>query len=272
MLWKVRSNCRINTYMKSSHLQIIMGEFATLVEKDKFVQLTVHATTTIQNSVKEIVTERLSEYKAAWREYEKSYFGCHGFVNELCGDLTLKKFKVVRNARVVEHDALLHLVEKLMENLTVLPTKKNAEDTGPAIQAQGKVDAGAVEDKDAKEKEPTICCEKSFLEELSIKEALCLARSCEETTSNKIKTEEVVPSAVTKKKISDDSSAALLKIVKAEVAAQIKIKNKNAVRIQVVKRSFRRWSQRGCQDRLGEKRIISLWKSENSSFPHSKIY
>ena len=58
--------------MKSSHLQIIMGDFATLVQKDKFAQLSVragnlHVTTTIQNSVKEIVTERLSEYKAAWR-------------------------------------------------------------------------------------------------------------------------------------------------------------------------------------------------------------
>ena len=45
-------------YMKSSHLQIIMGDFATLVQKDKFAQLSVragnlHATTTIQNPVKE---------------------------------------------------------------------------------------------------------------------------------------------------------------------------------------------------------------------------
>ena len=58
--------------MKSSHLQIIMGAFATLVQKDKFAQLSVragnlHATTTIQNPVKEIVTEKLSEYKATWR-------------------------------------------------------------------------------------------------------------------------------------------------------------------------------------------------------------
>ena len=102
----------------------------------------------------------------------------------------MKKFKVIGNARVVEHNTLLDLDEELMENLaTVLPAKKNAEYTGAAIQAQGKVDAGAVEDKDAKEKEPTICCEKSFLEELSIKEAPCLARSCEETTSNKINTQ-----------------------------------------------------------------------------------
>ena len=47
-------------YMKSSHLQIIMGDFATLVQKDKFAQLSVragniHATTTIQTPAKEIL-------------------------------------------------------------------------------------------------------------------------------------------------------------------------------------------------------------------------
>ena len=71
-------------YMKSSHLPIIMGDFATLVQKDKFAQLSVradnlHATSTIQNPVKEIL----------W---------------------------------------------SLIENLTVLPAKNNAEET----QAQGK--------------------------------------------------------------------------------------------------------------------------------------
>ena len=49
--------------MKSSHIQIIMGDFATLVQKDKFAQLSVradnlHATSTIQNPVKEILWSR----------------------------------------------------------------------------------------------------------------------------------------------------------------------------------------------------------------------
>ena len=56
----------------------------------------------------------------------------------------LKKFKVVRYARLVEHDALLDLAEELIEKLTVLPAKNNAEET----QGKGAVDAGSAKDKD----------------------------------------------------------------------------------------------------------------------------